>query len=252
MAGISIPGSKYLYNGFYGTAQEHAARQQAEQDKLRANQAEIARQEAAKNTVAQGRSQYDVDRASAQSATEAARLVGNRTPGLDFSVDPTGRTNVTNASALARQAEEARYARDKADRERSRKELLDLINSHKRQPAATVTHPGAGGNEDARNAAFSRAKDRAGQIARASLTSIAEEMAGRGIGGSGIEALREAGVIGGAGSSLIDVTRDQAIADAERAGDVNDLIYQGGIQQRGQDLSNRESYLALLRSIYSY
>lgn len=249
MAGVTIPGSKYYQNGFYGTAQEHAARQQQQRQEQEASDAQ-----------ARARQGYAAGQPSAGAAGSAATTIQNMNRDFDFSVDPTGRTNLSNQSLLARQAEEARAARDAAAkreedarRSRDRQELLKLIQQTSQgRSAATISHPGAGGNEDARTAAFSRAKDQAGKIARASLTAIAEQMAGRGISGSGIEGLMEAGAIGGAGSSLIDVTRDQAISDAERAAKVNDLIYQGGIQQRGQDLSNRESYLALLRSIYSY
>lgn len=239
IGGLVIPGTnspdrKFWKDGVYDTARGH--------------------EERAKNQNIQR--PYDASRPSAGAAGSAANQVR---PDLDFTVDPTGRTTLSNQSKMARgmaefnarlqqQAEERKRAQELADRGEFFAKLTQT-------PGATppqVQHAGAGGTEAARTAAFSRAKDRAGQIARASLTAIAEEMAGRGLSGSGIESLREAGALDSTAGALLEVDRDQAIADAQRAGEVNDLTYQGGIQQRGQDLANNQSYQALLRAIYGY
>lgn len=223
MAGFTVAGQKYYLNGFYGTAEEHAARQKQQREQA----------------------SYQAAAPSSQAASSAYQSVPNKK--LDIRVDPTGQTSLSNQSEQARMTAQAEAER----KAKERTELLNLIRSQgSAKPSATVTHPGVGNNEDARTAAFSRAKDAAGQIARASLTAIAEEMAGRGISGSGIEALRDASALDKTAGGLVEVVRDQAISDAARAGQVNDQVYQGGISQRGQDLANRQSYLALLRSIY--
>src|SRR3990167_7770732 len=66
----------------------------------------------------------------------------------------------------------------------------------------------------ARNAIFARAKDQAGQTARAALTGLQGEMAGRGLLGSGIEGSEMANIIGQAAGGVNEVTREQAIQDA--------------------------------------
>jgi hypothetical protein len=108
----------------------------------------------------------------------------------------------------------------------------------------------SGNEQDARAAAFSRAKDQAGKIARASLTSIAENMSSRGMTGSGLQNLRDAGAIQGAEEPLQELTRDQMMMDVNRAADISDMEYRGDITQRGQDLGSRQSYLNLLRGLY--
>ena len=121
--------------------------------------------------------------------------------------------------------------------------------------AAPVTHPGLEGSaEAAREASFARAKDRAGSIARASLTSLRNIMGERGVSGSSIEGLRSAGIVGAAGSELGDVNREQLIQDLNRQAEIQDLAYQGGIQQRGQTLAanNPQSLMSLItaRGLY--
>lgn len=134
----------------------------------------------------------------------------------------------------------------------NRDSMLSLLQTNPAAPSSpTISHGGVQSNEaDARAAAFARAKDQAGQIARSSLTSIASNLAGRNMSGGGLQALQEAGAINGATQPLQELTRDQMISDTNRSADIADQEYQGGIQQRGQDLSNRASYLSLLRSLY--
>lgn len=235
VAGVTVPGynpnpsgGAYWQNGVYATRQQHE-----EQARIKADIA--AREAAQKNTS----NIYAQGSPSVTAANTAASNIQNKA--LDFTIGPSGQVNLSNESLLAQQ-----------QKDRDRAALLALINKAPGGGAPTVTHPGAGNNEAGRAAAFSRAKDQAGQIARSSLTAIAEEMAGRGISGSGIEALREAGAVDDTAGGLTEVIRDQAMSDAARAASVNDQTYQGDIAQRAQDLSNRQSYLALLANIYKY
>ena len=121
--------------------------------------------------------------------------------------------------------------------------------------APPVQHGGADDGSGARDAVFARAKDKAGQIARASLNALRNVMGERGISGSSIEGLQQAGVVGAAGSELGDVNREQMIQDLNRQAEIEDLTYQGGIQQRGQTLASQmrpESLLGLIaaRGLY--
>ena len=118
---------------------------------------------------------------------------------------------------------------------------------------ASITHPSVeGGAEAARDAVFARAKDKAGQIARSSLNALRNVMGERGLSGSSIEGLNQAGVVGAAGSELGDVNREQMIQDLNRQAEIEDLTYQGGIQQRGQNIAAQQPLLGLIaaRGLY--
>lgn len=234
MAGSYVSGQRYMLNGVYGTAQEHAARQQTQQNQQ----------------------PYDASKPSAGSANTAANTVGTNNPNLDFGVDATGRTSLSNTSAQARatmdhsaQIAEEQDALKRKQTLSDRNSLVALMDKQNAGSAATVQYPGAQ-EQDARAAAFSRAKDQAGKIARSSLTAISESMANRGLSGSNMQALYDAGAINGAEAPLQELTRDQMMSDFNRAGDVSDMTYQGNITQRGQDLSNRASYMSLLAGLY--
>lgn len=181
---------------------------------------------------------------SAGGALSTAQKISN---GADYNIDPSGNTSYSNASAQQRETEAMRL-KALAD---ARDSFLSVSGGTAGASAPTVQHGAVQGNEqDARANAFRMAKDQAGKIARSSLTSIAENMASRGISGSGIEALRSAGAVQGADQPLQDLTSQQLTADTNRAADISDLSYTGAVAQRGQDLSARSSYLNLLRSLY--
>lgn len=206
-----------------------------------------------------------IGQAGNQQAADASKNTG-----ADYSVDSTGGVVYNNSSAEQRQTidQQAKIAADAAAKQRDfaladRASFMQLLATNPSAVSAPNVAPVSGAmgpqaNEaDARAAAFARAKDQAGQIARSSLTSIAENMAGRNMTGGGLQSLKEAGAIGGAGDSLQNLTRDQLISDNNRAADVSDENYQGAIAQRGQDvtargqdLANRASYMSLLRSLY--
>lgn len=152
----------------------------------------------------------------------------------------------TQQAALAQQAESARLQREAEERR------LALL-SPSLQPPQVQYGAGTGGDtEAARAATFARAKDRAAQIARASLTGLQSAMAGRGISGSGIEAAGMGDIVGQAGGALGEINREQLIQDLARTGDVASTTYQGAIQQRAQDLANRQSLMGLItaRGLY--
>lgn len=125
-------------------------------------------------------------------------------------------------------------------------------------PATSPNIPAPGGpagDENlARASAFARAKDQAGQTARASLTALEGLMANRGQAGSGLEGELSAGIISGGAGRVNEFTREQAIQDLNRAAEISDRNYQGAITQRGQDLGARQQSLSallqLINSIY--
>jgi hypothetical protein len=117
-----------------------------------------------------------------------------------------------------------------------------------------VQHGGIdeGREAGARDAAFGRAKDRAGMVAQSGIKSLKNIMASRGLQGSSIELGGVADQIGGAAGQLGGVLREQAVNEAGRAGDIADLEYTGGIQQRGQDIQAKQSLLSLINAAGAY
>lgn len=93
----------------------------------------------------------------------------------------------------------------------------------------------AGGN----NAELLRAKERQGQLARSAVTGLREALGERQMLGSGAEAQATSDIASDALSSLTDVNREQLIQDDDNATRLAELTYQGGIQQRGQDIMAR-------------
>ena len=96
----------------------------------------------------------------------------------------------------------------------------------------------------ANTAAFGRAKDQAGQTTRASLTALRDEMAARGLRGSGIEGAEVGNTIARGAAGVNEFTREQAIQDARNLTDRASQEYQGRIVQRGQDLSAAQANAA--------
>jgi hypothetical protein len=108
------------------------------------------------------------------------------------------------------------------------------------------------GNEvAARNAAFARAKDRAGQTALASLTALQNVMSNRGMSGSTEEARGMSNSLAGGANIINEFSRDELMTDLNRAADIGDRNYQGAITQRGQDAAAKQSLLALINSASS-
>ena len=110
---------------------------------------------------------------------------------------------------------------------------------------------GGGAADAARQAAFARAKDQAGNIARSSLTGLQNAMASRGISGSGIELGQTGEVLGGAANQLGEVNREQLIQDLAQQQHVSDISYQGGIEQRGQDIQAEQARRAALMGLFN-
>jgi len=114
--------------------------------------------------------------------------------------------------------------------------------------APTVQYGAGGDDAAARAAAFARAKDQSGQIARSSLDSLYGLMAATGRAGSPIEAGEASKVLQWTAGDLGNLTREQYIQDLLGGANRASEVYRGGIAQRGQDLAARQSLLGLITS----
>lgn len=112
------------------------------------------------------------------------------------------------------------------------------------QPRVTMPDTSA-----AQAATYGRAKDRAGQEARASLTALQEMFAERGLSGSGIAASESGKAIERSRAGLGEVSREQAIQEAAQAARRGELEYQGQITQRGQDINAAQEAAARKQSV---
>lgn len=117
------------------------------------------------------------------------------------------------------------------------------------QPPPTATAGVLPGRESfdtpALNAAdqeiFNRAKDQQGKIARSALTGLQSSLAGRGMLGGGRERQGTSDIVQQGAEALGNLTREQAIQQAQQAQRNAETAFQGGITQRGQDISANQS-----------
>lgn len=141
---------------------------------------------------------------------------------------------------------------NKEAEERLWERVTGLMGGGATSAVAPVSAPGAGGiqaNEQAaRSAAFGRAKDRAGQNARASMTALREVLASRGGLGGGLEAEGSAEVLGGAGGEVNDYIREELMQDLNRSAAISDREAGADLTRRGQDMASRQSLIGLLAS----
>lgn len=118
------------------------------------------------------------------------------------------------------------------------------------QTPAKVEYEAVSGEQEkvAREAAFGRAKEQAGLNARASLMSLQNVVDDRGLTGSSIEAAEQGRAIGGAQSEMGQFINEQLVQDLDRAEEIANLKFQGGITQRGQNMGRNNALIALLDS----
>lgn len=112
----------------------------------------------------------------------------------------------------------------------------------------TVSRGNIAGEQEARQAAFARAKEQSAQIARSSLTGLRNALSRRGITGGGYADLRTAEALAPAADQLQDFTREQLIQDLGKSERGADLEYQGQIAQRGQNQASVNALLSLINS----
>lgn len=115
----------------------------------------------------------------------------------------------------------------------------------------TTASPTAGPNvneQAARDAAFARAKEQSGLIARSSLEGLRNSLARRGISGGGYANMRTAEALAPAADQLQDFTREGLIQDYNRAGQIGDR--EAAAQLTREQMANQKqaSLLGLLSS----
>lgn len=90
-------------------------------------------------------------------------------------------------------------------------------------------------------ARFATAKDKVGQIGRASIDALRGELGATGGLGGGAEVQGVRDVVQSGAGELGQVSRDEAIKQADLGADFAKTRYSGSIAQRGQDVSAREA-----------
>ena len=110
-------------------------------------------------------------------------------------------------------------------------------------PLPEVQDIGIIDDEDAVRNAYARAKDTAGQHGRAAMDALNDVLGARGMVGSGIGVNEAGGVIAEGARQLGDFNREQAIQRVENERWRQGTNYQGRINQRGQNLGQRQQEL---------
>ena len=156
---------------------------------------------------------------------------------------------------MKEQERQQAFLREQASGRRSSMDALIGRFDKETNPAQVEYQGPIQGQEDAaRGAAFARAKEMAAMNARASMTALEDLGAEQGFTGSTMQAGEAGRVIGGARADIHDFIREQQISDTDRAREVANMRYQGGITQRGQDLGRQQqrqqAILSLLGSLY--
>lgn len=167
--------------------------------------------------------------------------------GSDFQVGPTGETTYSNSTAgdtnkakLQAEAEARRFA-----------QVQSLFGSGPGQLGPAVSHPGSGPGgpeQTAQDLSTARFKEKVGQVGRGAITALKENMAGRGMSGSGLEGELSRDVVNSGQSDLINKISSNEAATLQRGYDVNDQTYQGNITQRGQMAQMYPSLMGVIAS----
>lgn len=168
-------------------------------------------------------------------------------------VAPGGASVVTSPGAgggninLSRDAYEAQQMA--LLRSKLAKDFLGGIGVGGVNPGAQVQYGGTD-FDAARNAAFARAKEQAGQTAQSGVKGLQGLMAQRGLRDSTIEAGALGDILRGGTADVNEFTREQLLQDLARQQHVADTTYQGGIVQRGQNIDAQRALLQLFGSVY--
>lgn len=114
------------------------------------------------------------------------------------------------------------------------------------QYGATGTGADPATLQKAQEAAFARAKDQSGLLAKSAMTGLRDTMASRGMLGSGQEGEQAAMILSGAAGGQNEVIRQQMEDAVNQATHAADTTYQGGITQRGQNIQAIQGLLAAM------
>jgi hypothetical protein len=111
---------------------------------------------------------------------------------------------------------------------------------------AQVHYGGNGEFEAAKAAAFARSKDAAGRTGRAALDQLRDLYAGNNMADSGSFLQREGDIVSGAAGQVGEMNRQQLLDDINAETHAADQEFQGGITQRGQNISLTQALLGLM------
>lgn len=127
--------------------------------------------------------------------------------------------------------------------------LMGQFAGGSNSPRVTRTPENQAAEQASRDAAFARAKEKAGQTARASMQTLQGVLDERGLMGSSIEGAETGNIIGGAAGDIGEFLRDQAITESNRAADISDMDFSAQVAQRGQEMSRKQAMMSLLGSM---
>lgn len=193
----------------------------------------------------------------AYSVTPQPRMVSS---GGGGNVSVSNESSLSDEEARQREREDLELeARLKRENEiailNKRKELNDSTFASR---LAALSSPGSSGPsgssydpakaEAARAVAFARAKDTAGQNARASLDTLRNVLSATGKLGSGQEGALEAALVGGTAGDINEYVREQLIQDLNYATHIDDRDFAAAQSQKDRDASYRQSMLGLINA----
>ena len=168
--------------------------------------------------------------------------------------DPT-QTRLDHELRMKEQRAQHAFLREQAaGRQSSIDSLIGRFNNEVDPAEVDYQGPIQAQEDAARGAAFARAKEMAAMNARASMSALEDTAADQGFTGSTMQAGEAGRIVGGARADVHDFIRGQQISDTDRAKEVANMRYQGGITQRGQTMgrqqSRQQAILSLMQSLY--
>lgn len=159
--------------------------------------------------------------------------------------EPSAVNPTTDRDALWAREDRLR-AEDQARKTDMLGRVSSLFNTSSGPRVSRTEGPSAEQEQAKRGAAFARAKETAGQNARASMQTLQDVVDERGLMGSSVEAGQAGAIIGGAADETGDFLREQAIGEADQATHVADIEYQGQVAQRAQEMARKQALMGLL------
>lgn len=159
-------------------------------------------------------------------------------------VDPSQMYDTASKSALSKQ----QFEQSQQAQANLLEKLPGVMNTV--TGGGSVQYGGSGTDpaalQKAQEAAFARAKDQSGLLAKSAITGLRDSMAARGTLGSGLEGEQTAAILSGAAGGLGDVNRQQMEDALQIAQHQADTSYQGGITQRGQNIQAIQGLLSAM------
>jgi hypothetical protein len=204
---------------------------------------------------AQAVQQHSMERAEDKRQAEARRFQSEQSPsqqGLRTSAQPNPNAVMLQQAQAAGQGQEddrlhaSQVAQDRIDRQAMEGNVIQAAHNQPNLDVSTggngmVQYSGATQQQEeaSRAATFARTKDNAANTARASLTALTGELQARGMGGAGYEGGQIGSTLAREANTIGEGDRQQAEEELRRAAEVANMQYQGGIAQRGQNLSTQ-------------